>query len=69
MQISITAGIPGNERRREHSENTKNPEMTESDTDHMKTQRRYWGTREHGNWQNLGMNDTDNKPGQADTEK
>ena len=29
MQISITAGIPENKMQRKHSENTKNPEMTE----------------------------------------
>ena len=29
MQISLTVGIPENERRRKISDNTKNPEMTE----------------------------------------
>ena len=79
MRISITAGIPENEIRRKHSENTKNPEMTEErwHTDlgvlglrsDGKTQRRYWGTRVHENWQNLGMDNNETETRQADDEK
>ena len=56
MQISITAGILEKEIRRKHSENTKNPEMTEEwlDTDCRLAE--------------LGMNDTNNEQMIADDE-
>ena len=65
MQMSITAGIPENEIRRNHSENSKNPEMTEEcrDKDSAQIRRKHrdvtGGTRVHENWQKLGMNDTE----------
>ena len=76
MQISITAGIPGNESQRKHSENTKNPEKTKEwlDTDlgvlGLRSQvitETYWGTRVHGTGNSSDMNNTD-KQEQADDE-
>ena len=78
MQISITVEIPENEMQRKLSKSTKNPEMTEEwwDTDsgvlrlrsHRNTET-WLGNTSAWNWQNVGINDTDDEQGRQDNEK